>query len=175
MSGLNLKEMFCEILSGITLVFCILPILDLLGLVCLSHVFTFIGQRVTGTLVFVSICVFYLFGFLVDAVGFAMDYLILEKIYNIGSLKPDERTKFWKNVKEHVLKYRDTQWTFYSCYRNLFVLFIPGGFFWIWLICKVSQWYYGLILAIVVLFMEFFLFKTMKALVKLYNEITRSV
>jgi hypothetical protein len=47
----------------------------------------------------------------------------------VDSNVPDAavRQRFWATVPEHVLKYRDIQWAYYSTYRNLLILTVPLG------------------------------------------------
>jgi hypothetical protein len=78
-------------------------------------------------------------------------------------------------VTQHVLSYRDTQWAYFSCYRNLAVLGVPGGLLWLVLIWRDGSPWWALSFLAGVAVGELVLFRSMKALLGGYYAITKAV
>lgn len=171
---LDLQKIFCELLSGTFLLFVLIPILVIADIITLDKVGesleTFDSKYVVPILI-----ILYFLGVLMDAVGLAIGQLYLDKALlseeeeDEHNTHGEERTiKFWQSVPAHVLEYRDRQWAYYSCYRNLFILIIPGSL--AWLICLVLHCY--LIASILVLIgfavLQISLYFSLKALLGIY-------
>jgi hypothetical protein len=75
---------------------------------------------VTGILV-----VAYVVGVMIDAVGLVIGELFIDKIVCQHEPSDAELGAFYSGAEEHVMKYRDVQWTYYSLYRNLLLLAVP--------------------------------------------------
>ena len=175
MKGINVSEVFCEILSGFSILVCLIAFFDIAGISCIKQSIGVISTQMNATTFGAVIVASYLLGLLMDVVGMTADEYIVEPLL-CKDLKPptdSETNEFWKNVPLHVLSYRDTQWAYYSAYRNLSIIVVIGGFFWVWSFKNNYGWWQAIFLVIVLLLIEFALLKTMKALLKIYFQITK--
>jgi pimeloyl-ACP methyl ester carboxylesterase len=173
MAGLNLSQVFCEILSGFALSFSVLPMLDVLQICSFDQIISWIGS-LDGAIFVIALVLFYIMGLLIDAVGLAIGESFLDNLLNANPPSKEDRAAFWKNVPAHLLNYHDRQWTYYSAYRSLFILFIPGGISWIWMVWKKWGVHYGFLVGIFFVIIEFALYRTLIALLNLYYDITKS-
>jgi hypothetical protein len=117
----------------------------------------------------------FLVGIMMDAVGLALDKLLFDRFVATGEPSEEDRAKFWKSVSAHVLTYREAQWTYYSCYRNLFILFVPGSFIWTKMVWTRAGRYWGIGTGCAFVVLEITFVVTMKALVNIYFKITKSI
>jgi hypothetical protein len=174
MKDFNLTEVFCEVLSGLGLIFAAIPAFDLLGIYSLKDVLAFLSAHASATLLATTLAAAYIIGLVVDALGLTIGELFLDKCINKDAPKPAENSGFWKGAQEHVFRYRDVQWAYYSCYRNLFCLFVPAGVLWTILAAlRLSKLY---VAAVVISFLicELAFLWSMKALLKIYYQITKT-
>ncbi len=174
MKDFNLTNIFCEVLSGLGIITFLIPLLDILNCYTLKETLAFIIDKTTlanfGILLFLC----YTLGLLFDAIGLAIGDLFLDDLSNKDTPTDVQISDFWKNANSHVLNYRDIQWAYYSCYRNLFIIFAPGSIVWAIAIWKNFNWYSAIITLILLGVFEWILFYSMKTLLKLYYTITKS-
>ncbi len=175
MKETNLTEMFCEVLGGLGLAFLLVPIFDLTDIYKMKDLFPALLAKLDWAVLGSILVLAYLAGAIVDAFGLAADELLLGKLVIKDKLTDVEATAFWKTAKEHVLKYRDHQWAWYSCYRNLFILFLPSAILWTWVVVRSYTWCRGILVFSGFVVTEICLVITMKALVRIYFRIGRSV
>lgn len=175
MKDINISEVFCEILSGFSILVCLVAVFDIVGTSCIKQSVALITKHINATTFVVALFASYLLGLLMDVLGMIADEYIMEPLLfrDLESPNESEIKNFWKNVPSHVLSYRDTQWAYYSAYRNLFIIVIIGGLFWVWSVINNYGWWQAIFLFISLLFIEFALFRTMKALLKIYFQITK--
>lgn len=175
MSGLKISEVFCEILSGFAIIVCLIPFFDIIQTSCISQSLSTISKHLSATSIGAVIIISYLLGIIMDAVGMVADDYIMEPLLLRGCNTPteSESNEFWKNVPAHVLSYRDSQWAYYSTYRNLSIILIIPGFLWIWSILNNYGWYWAIAMILVFAFIEFALIKTIKVLLIIYLKISR--
>jgi hypothetical protein len=175
MKEASLTEIFCEVLGGLGLAVVIVPLLALANNSRIEDIFHALLSKLDLAVLGSVLLLAYLAGAIVDAVGFAIEELFLGKLVTTDKLSDTEVAAFWKGVNEHVLRYRDQQWTWYSCYRNLFILFFPSAILWTWVVVLNYSWCRGIFVFSIFVVVEISLLVTMKSLVKIYYKITRSV
>lgn len=174
MKQINLTEVFCEVLSGVALIIVIIPLLDILDYSSLSNTWAYIECRTSLSNFGILIVFSYILGLLIDAIGLTFGEWFLDDL--ICNKPTDfEMARFWQNVDSHVLSYRDTQWAYYSCYRNLFIIFFPGTVFWTISVWKTLGWHFGLPTLSIFIAFEWILYRSMKALLKIYYNIAKSL
>jgi|ERR1039458_2385529 hypothetical protein len=117
----------------------------------------------------------YLAGTIVDAFGLAVEQLFLGNLITKDKLTDDEIKAFWKNAQEYVVEYRDHQWAWYSCYRNLFILFVPNAILWTWVVVRSYSWCAGLLVFSAFVIAEISFVIAMKVLLRIYFQVGRSV
>jgi hypothetical protein len=173
MKDLDITQVFCEVLTGLGFLLVVFPVLVTVGPYNFHEaIFAIVRLSIAGLgAILVSA---YLIGTIVDAVGMALDQLFLNKFIHSSEPSEDDRAKFWRSVSQHVLAYRDAQWTYYSCYRNLFILFIPGSILWTTFVWMQVGRSFGMLTAIGFILLEAAFFITMKSLVGIYSKITKS-
>ena len=170
MSDIKISEVFCEVLSGAAMLLVAGLGLHYLGFLKVQDLPKAIENSSFGKLAEVlAIC--YLLGLIMDAISLAIGELFLDKRVVSDEPKPEEVRVFLKTAPEHILKYRDTQWAYYSTYRNLFLLLFPGGILATLIIFQERGIWGLLVLAISVAFGIAF-FRSMKTLLKLYYNLT---
>jgi hypothetical protein len=131
MKELNLTEAFCEVFSGIGLLLCLVPLLDLTGISSLDNTFTAASKNITATNLAAVLFLCYALGTaIVDAIGLAIEEIEPRLFSPNIPMSDEEGFKFLAKVSDHVLRYRDLQWTYHSCYRNLLILLVPGTVLW---------------------------------------------
>jgi hypothetical protein len=175
MKDFNINDVFCEIIGGLVFLLIIPPLLS----ICNSHyslpnTYIFFIQHLKLFNIVFLFTIAYVFGLMIDCVGLAIGELFLDKLIIKDDVTFMNKNDLWKNVSEHVLRYRERQWDFYCCYRNIFILLIPNFIIWT-IACKpivgLSWLCYGI--PTLVIFYGCLLM-TMKALLRLYNEIAKS-
>jgi hypothetical protein len=175
MKDLDVTQVFCEVLTGLAFLFVMLSVLSLTGFYTVPDVARYAIGKLTVASLGAILVIAYLLGTMMDAVGLALDQLFLDRLVVRTEPSEDDRAKFWKNVNQHVLAYREAQWTYFSCYRNLFILFIPGSILWTLVIWKTVGPYWGISSGCIFILLEISFFITMKELVKIYFAITKSL
>jgi hypothetical protein len=175
MKDLDVTQVFCEVLTGLAFFFVILSVLSLTGSHAVHDVALYAASKLTIASLGAILVIAYLVGTMMDAVGLALDQLFLYRLVARDEPSEEERAKFWKNVNQHVLAYREAQWTYFSCYRNLFILFVPGSILWTLIVWNNIGPYWGISTGFVFLLLEASFFVTMKALVEIYFKITKSL
>jgi len=123
----NISELFCEILSGAVLIIVLVFACDVAGATSLDAVWTMMKARVSLGDIAAVLVVCYLLGLIMDAFGLAIGELFLDDFIDSDVPTQAQRTSFLQTVPEHMLRYRDHQWTYYSAYRNLLLLLVPGA------------------------------------------------
>ncbi len=127
MSDTNLTEVFCEVLSGLVLLCVIGLALHVSGVLSLEAAWSSVTAGLSLGGVATVLIVSYLLGLIMDAFGLAAGESFLDNWADASVPTAGEQQQFLETVPEHVLKYRDVQWAYYSTYRNLLLLFVPGG------------------------------------------------
>ncbi len=120
-----------------------------------------------------SILIYYI-GFIIDGVGLGVGELFLDDLLYKRNSIDNNRKKFFREVPEHVFEYRNRQWAYYSCYRNLFLLTIPLLIIAVYYLFKIKGIWFGLLALIIIVGIQFFILKTMRMLLKLYYSIEES-
>ena len=174
MNKINLTEVFCEVMSGLALLITIIPLLDILKYSNLCDTISYISLNISLSNFGILIVVCYILGLLFDAIGLTIGELFLDNLVYKNLPSENEIKSFWQKITPHVLNYRDTQWAYYSCYRNLFIIFIPGTFLWTIVLWNSLHWYLGFLILIMFIILEFIFYFSMKVLLKIYYEITKS-
>ena len=171
----QLTETFCEVLAGLALLLLAVPLLDITHVLPLeafcAAIFHDIRVATLGSILIVA----YLLGAIFDAVGMVLDELLFARLLSVTSLTEAEAKKFWCDVKEHVLKYRDRQWAWYSCYRNLLIILLPTAIFWTWDIALRSNALWGALAFVGFVLLGLAYVSTMKALLRIYFQISKGV
>ena len=175
MKDANLTEMFCEVLGGCGLAFLLVPILDLTNVYKMSDLFPALWAKLDWAVLGSILLLAYLAGTIVDAFGFALEDLFLGKLITADKLTDAEVKAFWKSAPKHLVEYRDRQWAWYSCYRNLFILFVPNAILWACVVVRSCTWWAGLLVLSGFVIAEILLIIAMKALVCIYFQVSRSV
>lgn len=174
MKDFSLTELFCEILSGILLIFLMLPWFFGAEVASFKEFYIQTIGLITATNVVLIVFFSYLIGLLVDAVGLSADKWVFDRLLFKNGPSPQERKEFFGKASAHLIGYRDTQWAYYSLYRNVFLIATVGGI--IFLVGTWNLWNHWakawLVLA--VLMADWILYRAMEVLANLYNEITRS-
>ncbi len=171
---LNIAHIFSELISGMSCIVTISLSLYTVNWVNLQGLISFFNERLLWTnFLSTAICVYFI-GFVVDGIGLGIgDCFLDDLIYKI-SLDGKKRIKFFKEVKNHVFEYKEKQWSYYSSYRNLFLLIMP-----MIVILLLFGWAKYSYLAntsfiIIALTFEIALFFTLRMLLKLYYTIENS-
>ena len=172
---LNLFNIFSELVTGLAFI----SIALIYG--CFSNNFdiatiinfiktNFSFSKLLGT----SILVYYI-GFIIDGIGLGIGDLFLDKLL-LGKQKiKKNRKRFFREVPQHVFEYRNRQWAYYSCYRNLLLLTTPLLIITVYYTFKLHGIWIGLgSLAFILLVIQLPIFKTAKMLLKLYYSIEES-
>ncbi len=168
----NLKEIFCELLSGLALILLIIPILYLLGEVTIDEILKAISQSSGAVVVTLVIGVSFILGIIMDAVGLALGSLFLDKLICENEPQASDYQKYWKEVTPELSAYREGQWAYYSCYRNLFIIIPPLLFFWSRVIYLQGNSPVILVLVVFGVLIEVALLKSMIVLLDLFYRIT---
>ncbi|WP_258097298.1 hypothetical protein [Marinoscillum pacificum] len=169
---ISIREIFCEILSGFVMIMVLAAFICIKCELDQSKILTWIVSFTESHLVLL-IFFSYLVGLVVDAVGFAFgetgfDLLVFRRC---KMDPPAQQSSLWAQISEHVLAYRDRQWAYYSCYRNLFLLFIPGTVAWSILIFNLCGWLTMSVFIFMMLATEVSLWFSMIGLLRIYIRI----
>lgn len=172
----TIKEMFCEIMSGLALLLVIVPALDWCDIFTLEEFWQLVTSKIDLVTLTGVIVVAYLAGILLDAFGLiADDWLGLLGKWFGGDEPTDQQSKnFWTKADVHVFAYRNNIWAYYFCYRNLFTLMIPATICWFGTLCHRGNPGLAWIALAVSIVIASILFFAMRTLLNLYYEITRS-
>lgn len=174
MKELSLSDAFCEVLAGLAVLGACVPLLELSGLQSLAETWAFLVSRMSLTLLTGGLLVCYVAGIVIDAVGLSLGEWFLDA--RLARAPASTKVEaFWKNVNEHVLGYRDAQWAYFSCYRNLAILAVPAAVLWTPLVWRHLSPGWALGMWCIVAAMECMLVKSMKVLLELYYSITKAV
>jgi len=174
MKEISVAEVFCEVLSGLAIMFFVIPLLDVTGKSCIHQSFLFIGKNLSATTIGGALVFAYILGLLLDTIGLAIGEWFLDSWLCKDRPSKEETETFWKKVPAHVLGYRDTQWAYVSAYRNVAILAAPGGLLWCWSIGSKYGWIWAFVTLLGTLILEVALLKTIAVLLKIYFRITKS-
>jgi hypothetical protein len=175
MKDIDLTGVFCEVLGGLAFMLTLVPLLDLLSNFRLEGLAKFASQHLSSGAFAAMLVMAYLLGAVVDAFGMMFDDIWIDKTMAAKSPTDEERVHFLKNVNEHVLKYRSEQWTWYSCYRNLFLVLAPAGLCWSIALLLRSDYGPAVVVIVSVILLEIALYQAMVGLLDLYFKITKSI
>lgn len=171
---INPKEIFCELLSGMGMILLIIPIVLLLDIASLDDLMAFLNDKNNFLPLLTGLTILsYVLGILMDAVGLALGYLVIDKL--VGGKEPtsNEYRKYWKNVTQELSGFREQQWTYYSCFRNLSINLIPAGGLWFIVLIQQGSTAIAFVVIISTVIIELSLIKSMEILLKLYYQITK--
>ena len=168
-----ITEIFCEIITGLALTLVILACLDWPGIITFEDVLETVKSSFGVTSLTTVLIAAYLLGVVLDAAGLVFDN-VFHKVICADEPSSEEVKNFWRTADAHVLAYRDNVWAYYFCYRNLLMLTIPAIICWFG-----SLWQRGLrgwacSVAVALVGMGIVLFFSMRTLLKLYYNITKS-
>lgn len=171
---LNLKEIFCELLSGLTLILLIIPVLHVLGAVPIFKIEKMVMESLDSTLVITLtlVCSFVL-GIVMDSIGLALGSLFIDKLICPNEPKSSEYQRYWKTVTPELSAYREEQWAYYSCYRNMSIVLVPLIIFWSFVVFEQGNFLLVVPLIVGGTLTELALIKSMKILLELVYKITR--
>jgi hypothetical protein len=127
MKELSLPEVFAEILSGVGVLVVISAILMFTGAITPDGIFKPLASQAVFAYLTVMVLISYFLGVVMGIVGFAIGESFLDERVPAPRPTPEERERFWANVPEHVLKYRESQWSYYVVCRNLLITPGPGN------------------------------------------------
>lgn len=171
---INPKEIFCELLSGLGMFAFLLPLVLLLDFTSCDKLVLYIkgiGNDLAILTILITLC--YVLGILMDSIGLTLGYMVIDKV--LGGQEPTaiDYQNYWKNVTTELSEFREQQWTYYSCFRNLSIVIIPAALLWFVLMIKNDNTSLAWVILISSALVEFFLIRSMKILLGLYYQITK--
>ncbi len=166
-------EIFCEIISGLALALLVLAFLDWQEIYVFEKLWEAVKPALGLTLFTIILVGAYLLGVVLDAVGLVFDELFDNRICS-DEPTSQEMKLFWNKAGEHVFEYRDNVWAYYFCYRNLFILVLPSMICWFGALRHRGLFGWAWSVAVTIFLMGIVLFVSMRILLKLYYEITKS-
>jgi hypothetical protein len=174
---IDISKMICEILSGL---FLILLILLIAYYYKTSEIEEFLKENSKSlldlgiiTLLF-ALC--YFLGIIIDDIDLLFDAVTVDILMEKCKwFKIEKSNTLLKDLDEHILTYRNNQWSYYTCYRNLLILLIPIEIFvFRILFCNhLNGWAWISILIFLVLEVSFV--HSMRLLLKLYKGIAKTI
>jgi hypothetical protein len=174
MKDFNLSEMFCEVLGGGLAIVLAIAALDLSGCLDIVQLFKDVNTKLSLGAVTVGVIGSYLVGLLMDAIGLLLGEWWFDKVACAEDPPSDEQIKdFWTHAKEHMVNYRDHQWAFYSAYRILFLLLLPGSIILVFVVSKHAGPCWIPVPAALLIGLEVSLFFSARYLLTLYYSLTK--
>jgi len=168
----KVQEIFCEMVTGIAVLLLLPPLLELTGVITVKLLISDQVMKWDGAQVSVLLISAYCIGLIFDAIGLSCGESFLDDW--LASDKPPKTTKFWGKVSPEVLSYRNTQWAYYSFYRNLILLVPLLALLWI-----IFLWHYNriwmLLFGTAIVGTWVTLVHSGKVLLSLYYKITEAV
>lgn len=174
MQGINLAEVFCEMISGLSLLSLAVPIMLLRGDASFCGLASDIAELINAGSVALLLVVAYMIGLLVDALSLAIGEWFLDDLLCKKSAKAKDFKKFFANTPEHLLEYRDTQWAYFSTYRNLALLMIPSAGLWAWALGSHVGWVFSIVVIAVAILLEATFLKSARTLLSMYYSISKT-
>ncbi len=174
MKDLSVTEVFCEVFSGLLLILFALPWLSDQPFLSLLEFYRSAYATVTGTNIAVILICAYLLGLLIDGIGLLADKYIFDHVITWSPPTTEESRQFYQDTSEHVLNYRDTQWAYYSLYRNVFLIVAAGAVSTLILVFNLWLWPQIIAFIVFIVVLEYGLFSVMQSLASLYHSITKS-
>jgi hypothetical protein len=173
MKEFNLSEMFCEVLGGGLAIVLAIAVLDLSGRVDGAMLLKDASRASLGD-VTVAVIGSYLVGLLMDAISLSVGEWWLDRLIGAGDPPSAEQSaQFWQRATEHIVNYRDHQWAFYSAYRSLFLLLVPGTMILSSVVWKHVSAPWGLLCVVLLVGLEVSLFFAARCLLRLYYSLTK--
>ena len=174
MKDLNFTELFCEIFSGLYTLLIITLIFDCFGYL---DIIKTIQGIMTLPIFTITIVCSYLIGLIVDAIGLSLGEWFFDEWVSNEDDTPtkEEYAKYYKSVSETSAKYRDLQWSYYSLYRNIFLLSVVGIFFYMYKSGIVFGGGFAVLTTIIIIGINACIFYAMRTLLNLYYKITKGV
>jgi len=174
MNELNIKEIFCETLSGFIAFITCLLLLDFTKYFDLN-IFLILFDVTLPNIIFIAI-ISYFIGLIIDAIGLSVGEIFLDNIFATENTPTTIDYKiFNKKVTEHILKYRDDQWTYYSLYRNIFIIMTIALPFYSIKIFKTFDILMSFILIFIYLLILCSLLYASRTLINMYYNITKNI
>lgn len=183
---MDIGEVFCELLSGLAIMFLALPLLDLFKISSLSQSLMFVGRHYGAAELAGALVLAYSLGLIMDAFGLAIGerwlYGLLEEAppeENESSpteydTLPEERNAFYAKVLPHVLEHREYEYAYLLAYTNLIIVAVPAGGLWCaWAFIRCG-WQWSLFMAFVFIILVWALKDSIKFYLNQDAEITRA-
>lgn len=171
MKDVDLSQVFCEVLAGLAAILLVVGILDISAIASTRECRDWGSKYATFAGLAGLFVGSYFIGLVVDAFGLVFDKLVTERWKSSREKRTKRNKKFYASAPEHVFAYWKEQWTYFSCYRNLFMLIVPGSVIWTWVV----HIHYGCRAALIILclmvFLEVVLWFTIRDLYGLYCRI----
>jgi hypothetical protein len=173
MNTLDIRAVFCEVVSGLAFLGLLTPILELCTDQSLSSIIAIARDNFTLGNIAAILILAYLIGIIMDAIGFSLGELFLDRLACPQEPADKNFDTFLVRTPPHILRYRDIQWEYFSCYRNLFILTFPNAILW-----SIAAWrlYQSVWIVLIILAVSFLLavvlFQAMGGLIRLYYGIT---
>ncbi len=166
----NPKEIFCELISGLSFICYLAPLFHLFDILSFAEMKSLLDKITTVEFISIFLIITYVLGILMDAIGLTIGSGFLDDKVSNNEPSGIEYQEYWKNVNDKLSAYREEQWTYYSCFRNVFINLIPILVSWLF----VLGFNKGFILLLVTLILlGICLFFSMRTLLRLYYRITR--
>lgn len=169
MKDLDLSQVFCEILGGLAGIFWALGALDLSGLYSVRDSWCWASKYASFSGLTAFLVFSYLIGIIVDAFGLVFDKVITDHWELSKKHSGISRSEFYKSAEAHLFSYWKEQWTYFSCYRNLFMVMIPGLITWPLLVNKYLGCFAASVTFILSVIVAVVLWLAMQTLLKLYH------
>jgi hypothetical protein len=110
---------------------------------------------------------------IVDALGMLFDKLVTNRWEFVKTTAATSRREFYVSAPEHVFAYWKEQWSYFSCYRNLFMLLFPGSVVWTCSAWREFGFFSGLIVLVILILVGIALWYTMRDILKIYYKISK--
>jgi len=172
MNDFDIREILCEILGGLLLILIVVSVLHVFGVVDLKALLGGVASKLDAGTITSILFVSYVIGLLVDSIGLAVGEIWFDdKLLSPVDIPIPDTKKFWTTAPEHVVTYRDHQWMYYSAYRNVLILLVPGSLLFSIVIYQFlgPRWALGVFVAIAGLMWT--LWRSAKCLLGIYRKI----
>jgi hypothetical protein len=170
----KVQEIFCEMVTGIAVFLLLPPLLEFTDVITVKKVISDHVMIWDVAQVGVFLISAYCIGLIFDAIGLSCGEIFLDDWLADNIPPKKSSSKFWSNVSPEVLTYRNSQWAYYSFFRNLILLMPPLALLWIILLWNYSP-IWMLLVGIAIVFTWLALIKSGKVLLSLYYKITEAV
>jgi len=175
---MDIGEVFCELLSGLAIMFLLLPFLDLFKIRSISQSLEFISQHNGAAELAGALVAAYCLGLIMDAVGIAIGekwlYPQLHKRVKEKEPCTYERKAFYEKTSAHLLQHREYEYAYLLAYTNLLIIAVPSVILWCAWTVKFGRSCAPFVIVSVFIFLEWSLWESIKFHLKQEVEITRA-